>query len=54
MGRCIEVEENGISKTDFQQWAYQRYRNLQEMHIDCRSLYKSSKEDLKANMYMNN
>lgn len=36
-----------ISKTDFQQWAYQRYRNLQEMHTDCRVFYKDAKEDLR-------
>ena len=36
-----------ISKTDFYNWAYQRYRQLQEMHVDCRVFYKDSKEDLK-------
>lgn len=36
-----------ISKCDFRDWAYQRYRNLQEMHIDCRVFYKDAKEDLK-------
>lgn len=36
-----------ISKTDFQNWAYQRYRNLQEMHTDCRVLYKDGKDDLR-------
>lgn len=48
----ILAKENGASKTDFQQWAYQHYRNLQEMHIDCRSLYKCAREDLKANLIM--
>ena len=48
----ILAKEYGASKTDFQQWAYQHYRNLQEMHIDCRSLYKSAREDLKANLIM--
>lgn len=48
----ILAKENKASKTDFQQWAYQHYRNLQEMHIDCRSLYKSAKEDLKANLIL--
>ena len=43
-------KENDISKTDFQTWAYQHYRNLQEMHIDCRSLYKCAREDLKNNL----
>lgn len=50
----IIAKENGLSKTDFQQWAYQHYRNLQEMHIDCRSLYKCAREDLKANLIMEN
>lgn len=40
----------GVSKTDFQTWAYQHYRNLQEMHIDCRSLYKCAREDLRNNL----
>lgn len=50
----VIAKEYGTSKTDFQQWAYQRYRNLQEMHVDCRSLYKSSKDDLKANLMLEN
>ena len=50
----IIAKQNGLSKTDFQQWAYQHYRNLQEMHIDCRSLYKCAREDLKANLIMEN
>ena len=44
------AQENGISKTDFQTWSYQHYRNLQEMHIDCRSLYKCAREDLRNNL----
>lgn len=60
--RWCEIQSNasiiskqaGVSKTDFQQWAYQHYRNLQEMHIDCRSLYKCAREDLKANLLMEN
>lgn len=48
----ILAKQNNFSKTDFQQWAYQRYRNLQEMHVDCRSLYKCAREDLKANLIM--
>lgn len=47
-------KENNVSKTDFQTWAYQHYRNLQEMHIDCRSLYKCAREDLKSNLLMEN
>lgn len=50
----VIAKEVGASKTDFQQWAYQHYRNLQEMHIDCRSLYKCAREDLKANLLMEN
>ena len=50
----ILAKEIGANKTDFQQWAYQHYRNLQEMHIDCRSLYKCAREDLKANLLMEN
>lgn len=46
----VIAKENNCSKTDFQTWAYQHYRNLQEMHIDCRSLYKCSREDLKNNL----
>lgn len=48
----IIAKGNGASKTDFQQWAYQHYRNLQEMHIDCRSLYRCAREDLKANLIL--
>ena len=36
-----------ISKCDFKDWAYQRYRILKEMHTDCRVFYKDAKEDLK-------
>ena len=35
----IYAKKYGFSKTDFQQWAYQRYRTLQEMHVDCRVFY---------------
>lgn len=41
------AQENGISKTDFGTWAYQKYRQLQEMHITCRSWYRLAKEDEK-------
>ena len=50
----IIAKQSGANKTDFQQWAYQHYRNLQEMHIDCRSLYKCAREDLKANLIIEN
>lgn len=46
----VIAKENDVSKTDFQTWAYQHYRNLQEMHIDCRSLYKCGREDLRNNL----
>ena len=39
------AQENGISKTDFGTWAYQKYRQLQEMHITCRSWYRLSCEE---------
>ncbi|HJJ14159.1 MAG TPA: hypothetical protein OIM42_04800 [Clostridiaceae bacterium] len=32
---------------DFQNWAYQKYRQLQEMHITCRSWFRLAKEDEK-------
>lgn len=50
----LYAKKYGISKTDFQQWAYQRYRTLQEMHISCRTLYRCAREDLKANLIMEN
>lgn len=37
--------DNNINKTDFGTWAYQKYRQLQEMHITCRSWYRLAKED---------
>lgn len=46
----VLAKEKNISKTDFQTWSYQHYRNLQEMHIDCRSLYKCAREDLRNNL----
>ena len=39
------AQENNINKTDFGTWAYQKYRQLQEMHITCRSWYRLAKED---------
>ena len=39
------AQENGVNKTDFGNWAYQKYRQLQEMHITCRSWYRLAKED---------
>lgn len=53
--RWSEIQSNAskiaidgdINKTDFSNWAYQKYRQLQEMHITCRSLYRLAKEDEK-------
>ena len=42
------AQENGVNKTDFGNWAYQKYRQLQEMHITCRSWYRLAKEDEKS------
>lgn len=39
------AQDNDINKTDFKDWAYQHYRQLQEMHITCRSWYRLAKED---------
>lgn len=50
----VIAKENNCNKTDLQTYAYQHYRNLQEMHIDCRSLYKCAREDLKNNLLMEN
>ncbi len=41
------AQEYGINKTDFGTWSYQKYRQLQEMHITCRSWYRLAKEDEK-------
>lgn len=41
------AQQHEISKTDFGTWAYQKYRQLQEMHITCRSWYRLAKEDEK-------
>lgn len=39
------AQDNNLNKTDFGTWAYQKYRQLQEMHITCRSWYRLAKED---------
>ena len=46
------AQECGITKMDFQNWAYQKYRQLQEMHITCRSWYRLAKEDERLNRTM--
>lgn len=37
--------DNDVNKTDFKDYCYQKYRQLQEMHITCRSWYRLAKED---------
>lgn len=46
------AQENGLTKMDFQNWAYQKYRQLQEMHITCRSWFRLAKEDERLNNMM--
>ena len=41
--------EHDINKTDFKDYCYQKYRQLQEMHITCRSWYRLALEDMKLN-----
>ncbi len=41
------AQQHEINKTDFGTWAYQKYRQLQEMHITCRSWYRLAKEEEK-------
>lgn len=41
------AQDHGINKTDFGTWAYQKYRQLQEMHITARSWYRLAREDEK-------
>ena len=41
------AQNTEINKTDFSNWAYQKYRQLQELHITCRSWYRLAKEDEK-------
>jgi hypothetical protein len=58
--RWSEIQSNavkiasdfGVNKTDFSTWAYQKYRQLQEMHITCRSWHRSAKEDYRANQML--
>lgn len=35
------------SKTDFKDWCYQRYRQLQLMHEDARMMWNKAEEELK-------
>lgn len=41
-------QQYGINKTDFGNWAHQKYRQLQELHITCRSWYRQAWEDERA------
>jgi hypothetical protein len=38
---------HGSSKTDFKDWSYQRYRQLQYMHEDARMMWNKAEEELK-------
>lgn len=42
------AQEHGIKKTDFSEYCYQKYRQLQELHITCRSWYRQAWEDERA------
>lgn len=44
----IAIDQD-VNKTDFSNWAYQKYRQLQEMHITTRSWYRLAIEDMKLN-----
>lgn len=46
------AEQYEVSKTDFSDWAYQKYRQLQELHITCRSWYRLAIEEQKTNEMM--
>ena len=39
------AQNTDINKTDFSNWAYQKYRQLQERHITCRSWYRLAVEE---------
>jgi len=41
--------DRDINKTDFQKWAYEKYRQLQLMHEHCRSIWKTATDELRAN-----
>ena len=58
--RWSEIQSNAskiaidldVNKTDFKDYCYQKYRQLQEMHITARSWYRLSLEDKVANEIM--
>ena len=39
------AQESNVNKTDFGNWAYQKYRQLQELHTTCRSWYRLAVEE---------
>lgn len=43
------ASEYEVNKTDFSNWAYQKYRQLQELHITCRTWHRLAKEEEKTN-----
>lgn len=58
--RWSEIQSNAskiaidldVNKTDFKDYCYQKYRQLQEMHITARSWYRLSLQDKVANEIM--
>ena len=42
------ASEYEINKTDFSNWGYQKYRQLQDLHITCRSWLRLSIEAKRA------
>lgn len=43
------AEQYGISKTDFNEWAYHIYSLLKELHITTRSWYNNAVKDYELN-----
>jgi len=58
--RWSEIQSNAskmaldydFNKTEFREYCYQKYRQLQEMHITARSWYRLGLEDKRANDYI--
>lgn len=45
-GEAVKIATDyEVNKTDFSNWAYQKYRQLQELHITCRSWYRLAIEE---------
>lgn len=36
-----------VQKTDFSTWAYQRYRQMQEIHVSCRVIWRMGEDQAK-------